>query len=488
MSRCLEVASLVLFAFAGLSAQAAVDCKNAYTFAQQTICSSEQFKAADKALDSYIEEVREHFAEGGGFASEPLRFARKMVAERSFCMTRDCIYDWLDNSLYMWNEFRLQARKGYGRVFLDNRLKEEQFVLDVTSPRPEQTIEGFSKICRSATPASSAGCFMAALEGGSRSIGYLDAACSRQRGAVSGLACALLATYYELGVSGRKPDREFIGNLLRKACTLESPTACLTLGDYYLLGGEDNKAYAAYNKGSMLGANSARASEMLDNRAQLVAAVRSSPSPAEREAYRKCIAPYKPSAETYQCALNIGEGRDKRLARVLDQFDVPAENRKAVEKAAKKRYTTLSILLGLRRLATYETRTRAELIAADSVNRVTYLLSLLAQKSVKDLSGIWMGMCPDENCRMIDTEKQMLKDKVDAYKDFFSRQFSNQALGMEMVNSLVWAERINRELADTVAEKLGSYEGADIVQAILLYEILEFCELTQKSLDIVSRR
>lgn len=488
-TRFATAAALCIFAACSTGASAAsFPCANAFSFAQKTICNTPSLNEMDTQLGELIVQVQNQFAKNKDSRSEPSRLARRMIAERSFCVTRDCIYDWLNTSLELWWNFLEQTKQGYGREFLAKALKDEHFVIDITSERNDQTKEAFIQICTSTKYISGTGCFLAALEDGVKDMSFLDASCQRQKGASSGLSCSLLATELSLGGPGYQASTEKAANAHRKGCTLESPSACLALGDWYLMDGDEDKAAAAYAKAADLGASVNRLGRLKSDKAMLLAHVQSEPTPAEEEFYLRCIAPYENTDISIQCAKRLGEGAERRLLEVLSSLGLPEPTRKKIAQAAKKRYSTVKNIVGLGRvLGSRATVVRGEITAGQSIDRLTYILANVANQSEHLLDKEVNSLCEElgNECQNIATLKAYVNGRIKFAKERFERQYPSKNAKMTITNSAEWLSRANTELADLVAYEIRDRDISGTVQALILLDAIPILESAWQSIRSV---
>lgn len=470
----LKVLAVAVFSAVGMLGAAAhaasFNCTSAFTFGEEVICENADLSRADDDLGELIEDVRLTFPEGR--EDWPLRLKHLQEGERSFCLTSDCVRDWMDQVTPVWEDLRAAARNDQGEYRLEELLNRNDFVSDLLQTRTYSLYEKARSICNSDSRNSGAGCFIAALGENVHIGGYLDAACQRAKGAASGLACAVLGNDFELGVGGRH-NSEHAGDLLKKGCYLESAGACLTYGDWLLQKGQTQKAENAYVKAAVYGSERGRLNDLKRNPRELVARIQSEPSPAEYEYFDRCAASDRIGSDSVKCAQFFKKSQKLRLEQVLRKAGFNTTDADKLMRAVTKRANTVFSMVSGGDFGSPDEKAAAALLTTESMVSVARYFSWLAADEIDTLVGVLNDRC-GLNCQTPDQTRSYVEGLQGRTERDIERQYRDTSEGKDRLNSVKWFGSVNRELANLVADLLKGEDIAGLMEALILSEATIF--------------
>lgn len=455
----------------GTNTQAAsFNCSSGYTFAEEAICANPELSRADEDLGELIEDVRLTFPEER--VDWPLRLKHLQESERSFCLSDDCIRDWMDRTVPIWEDLKAAARVNEGEARLDELLNQADYVSDLLQVRNADFYAKARSVCQSDGRNTGAGCFISALGENVHIGGYLDAACQRAKGAASGLACAVLGNDFGLGVGGRH-NKERAEELLRKGCYLESASACLTYGDWWLTEGDTQKAEDAYVKAAVYGSEQGRLTDLQRRPTVLKARIASEPSPAEYDYFDRCSAADRLGDETVKCAQFFKKSQKIRLENVLRQAGFNTTDSDKLIRAATKRYNTIFSLVSGGEFGSPSEKASAAILAQESVVSVTRYLSLLAAGESNTLVDMLVSRC-GMNCQTPELAKDYAQRLQELVERRLETDYRDTTEGKERINSVKWFGAVNGELAKVVSDLLRGESAAGLMEALIYSEAITY--------------
>lgn len=465
--------SVFLSGLAVQSIGATVDCNRVTSYAERTVCKDPELTADDAALWDNAEAAVASLPQEYRWRAASLY--EHFVGERDFCMTPQCVSAWYEHTAPVWQRILDTPNSdepGLQRALDRGYQTDFTAMSGLTVPVTEEEHDRFLKLCREGSELNALGCLYAAFREPTQTADYVDAACQRQKGAPSALACAVNGVVAQYGLRGRsKPDLEAAERYYLKGCELRAETACAALGDWYLQKGDEAKARAAYEKAVRYGDDGTRLALLDESPDDLFIWTASRPSVAETDFVRRCLAFYPTPNGALKCRVLLRNVQDKRLAAALKTLALDDIDAKHVVNKVRSRSNSVFNFISRGSVGSARDRQDAERMTANLTSYVTdYIVSVkrgaserLYQMIQTRLSGGAFSTIEDvrflvnERMRKLDAQIQSRLDGKDAAA---ARQ------------TITFLRDTTEDILTAMNQTMPETKGIELVEALVLTDLM----------------
>lgn len=455
------------------------ECRDPATFAQRTICSSPELIDAERTYEALTQAVRDNFS--GTDDWKPLLLVSKDMAERSFCVSDECVRNWLDTRIDQWKGLLDASKVGNGEDALTALLDRNSFASDNTRVRSQTFFAQMRRICKTGGDESAAACLYASFDDAEHGSAMLDASCTRGKGAAAGLACSVLATKAEYNDDDERRNKEKM--LFERGCVLGSGTACLSWGDWLMRNNLRQQAEEAYVKAVRLGASRNRLDTLDEDPEKLLLVARYQPTPSEQEYLQRCTEPYSDGEEEMlSCLQAVRDSRIGRMDHALRDLGVSKEQRGEISKKMRGLFVAVRNILTLGKSSNKESQLIAQLGADRVLNNMTRTLVRVESMDGKglesDLAQMCSGLCSNTE------QAGDYADRVDArIRDLITDRMGNNMQAKAMLEKVRLMTESHKEIVKLLVGEMGSRTVAPYAEPLLNLERKTFGQALERALD-----